>query len=89
MHLFLLELPDIHIEDHATAEQLMEIIHARRSTHPRWYVPFRIRRLRCGAHGAERYPSNLLQWQTVYCVNDERHPIQDDFHPGREDDPSA
>ena len=48
-----------------------------------------IRRLRCRAHGAERYPSNILQWQTVYRVNDERHPIQDDFHPGRENDPSA
>jgi hypothetical protein len=48
----------------------MEIIHARRSTHPRWYVPFRIRRLRCRAHGAERYPSYLLQWQTVYRVNE-------------------
>src|SRR5262245_57018063 len=45
----------------------MEIIHARRSTHPRWYV-VSASALRWRAYGAERYPSNLLQWQTVYRV---------------------
>ena len=45
----------------------MEIIHARRSTHPRWYV-VSASALRWRAYGAERCPSNLLQWQTVYRV---------------------
>jgi hypothetical protein len=67
----------------------MEIIHARRSTRPSRYAPFRIRRFRRRAHGTKRYSSNFLQRQTVYCFNNERHAIQDDFHPGRENDPSA
>ena len=53
------------------------------------YAHLRSRGLRSRAHGAKRHSSNLLQRQAVHCFNDERHPIQDDFHPGRENDPSA
>ena len=31
-----------------------------------------------------RYSGNLLQRPTIYRFNYERHPIQDDFHAGRQ-----
>jgi hypothetical protein len=36
---------------------------------------------------AERYSGNLFQREAVYRVNYEWHAIQDDLHPGWEDDP--
>jgi len=41
------------------------------------------------AFAAECYSSNLLQRQVAYRFNNKRHAIQDDFHSGRKNDPSA
>ena len=91
----LLELADIcdkvanNIEDRMTAGLRTEIVHARKSTCLRGYAVLRNRRLRCGANGPERYSSHILQRQAIHCLNDEWHAVQDDFHPGRENDPST